>query len=310
MRFELRLKDRFEALILIVVGGFVRLFPISIVHRFASFLGFMAYHLFPFRKEVAFANLRICLPEKTGEEIEQIIKGSYINFATVLLEFLYFPKFNQRRLKNLVEISEGALKMMNKALEKGRGLILMSGHFSNWELNALAVGNALAKKPMVIVHPFHNRFVDKIVNRYRSLLGNVTVPMDASVRAALSTLRGNGVLALLADQSASRESAVSNFFGLEVPTYQGPATFALRTGAVLQMGFLVRESDGRYKFELHEIDYSDLKGTDEEKAVALTQRHVTLLEDYIRRYPDLWLWFHRRFKHLRSFQETFSAIRH
>jgi len=305
---ELRLRDRLQAWILISAGKIVRLFPIFIVQLFGKFLGILAYHFFPYRKDVALANLKMCMPEKATVEIEKIIKGSYVNFATVLLEFLYFPKLNQSRLERLVEIPEDALKMMEGALKKGKGLILLSGHFSNWELNALAVGNVLTRKPMVIVHPFHNRFVDKIVNHYRSLLGNVTIPMEASVRGALITLRDNGVLALLADQSASRESPASIFFGMEVPTYQGPATFALKTGAALQMGFLVRKSDGKYKFELHEIDYSDLMGTNEENVVTLTQRHVTLLEDYIRRYPHLWLWFHRRFKHLKSFQETLSGI--
>lgn len=308
MDFKIRLRDRFEAFILILAGRFVRLFPIATVHLFAKILGSVAYRFFPLRKEVAMANLKLCMPEKERGEIEQIIKESYVNIATVLLEFLYFPKFDGARLNEMVEIPEDAMIMMKSAFEKGNGLILMSGHFSNWELNALAVGNALNKKPIVIVHPFHNRFVDKIVNHYRSLLGNVTVPMDTAVRVALSTLRENGVLALLADQSASRESPVSVFFGMEVPTYQGPATFALKTGAALQMGFLIRKSDGNYRLELHEIDYSDLKGSNQENVIALTQRHVTLLEDYIRRYPHLWLWFHRRFKHLKAFQEALLGM--
>lgn len=226
-----------------------------------------------------------------------------MNIAKVLFEFLSFPKFTKETLKDVVEFPNESRQLLESALERGRGLILLSGHFSNWELVALAVGAFSPKKLSIIVHPFHNTAVDNLANKYRGLLGNSTVPMDNAVRASLSTLRENGIVALLADQSAAKEVAPAKFFGIEAPTYQGPALFALRTRASVQVGFAARKDDGTYRLDLHELEYGDLKDTSDECVVELTQRHVSALEEFIRKNPGDWLWFHKRFKHLEVFQE-------
>ncbi|MGO9480887.1 MAG: lysophospholipid acyltransferase family protein, partial [Candidatus Kryptoniota bacterium] len=143
----------------------------------------------------------------------------------------------------------------------------------------------------------------------RALLGNSTVPMANSIRASLSSLRANGIVALLVDQSAAKESATARFFGIDVPTFQGPSSFALRTRSAVQIGFLIRKDDGTYRLDLHEIDYADLKDDSEENIIELTQRHVSALEEYIRKYPANWLWFHKRFKHVSSFQDMLQKTK-
>lgn len=275
----------------------------------AAALGRFAYRHLRIRRSVALANLKLCFPEEGGDELEKILECAYVNIATVLFEFLCFPKFTKDNLKSIVEFSEHSRRMIETALEKGRGLIMMSGHFSNWELIALAIGASFPGKIQIIVHPFHNKPVDRIADRYRCHLGNSTVPMSNSIRAALTHLKSNGIVALLADQSAAKESATSKFFGMDVPTFQGPASFALRTRADMQAGFLIRRGDGTYVVDLRGINYEDLKEETEENVRELTQRHVTLLEDFIRRYPSDWLWFHKRFKHLPEFQKMMEGAK-
>ena len=94
-----------------------------------------------------------------------------------------------------------------------------------------------------------------------------------------------------------------------MPTFQGPSSFALRTHALVLAGFLIRREDGTYKVDLREIDSSDLKDDSEENVRELTQRHVNVLEDFIRKYPSDWLWFHRRFKHVPEFQKLLEGVR-
>ncbi len=275
----------------------------------ARAVGGFVYRRVRIRREVAFTNLRMCFPEKSDADLEKVLEGAYVNIATVLFEFLCFPKFNIENLKDLVDFSEQSRSMVENGLRRGKGLVMMSGHFSNWELIALTIGAHFPGKMQVIVHPFHNRAVDRIAEKYRRHLGNSTVPMAASVRAALTHLRSNGIVALLADQSAARESDPASFFGIDVPTFQGPASFALRTRAGMLSGFLIRKPDGKYLVDLREINFDDLKEDSAENVRKLTQRHVDMLENFIREHPSDWLWFHKRFKHVPEFQRMMEGER-
>ena len=305
----MRFGDYLQSGLLRFIGFFLRRFSLKRVQGMAAFLGRFFYRYLPIRKDVALANLKLCFPEKGKDEIEMILEKTYVNVAIVFFEFLYFPNFTKENLIELVEFPDEARRLIDSALERGHGLLLMSGHFSNWELEAFAIGALSSKQFLIIVHPFHNKAVDKLANEYRELLGNSTVPMANSIRPSISTLMGNGIIALLADQSAAKESTPAKFFGIEVPTFQGPASFALRTRSAVQFGFVVRKADGAYRFKLHEIDYSDLKNGSEEEVAELTQRHVTALEECIREYPEYWLWFHKRFKHVPAFQEKLREIK-
>ncbi|HEY9166982.1 MAG TPA: lysophospholipid acyltransferase family protein [Candidatus Kryptonia bacterium] len=305
----MKITDNLQAYLLRSIGFCLRRFSIKRVQRMAEFLGRFFYRYLPVRKDVALANLKLCFPEKSQDELEYIIARCYINVATVFFEFLYFPRFTEKSLGELVEFRDESRELIESALAKGKGLVMISGHFCNWELIAFSVGRFYPKRFLVIVHPLSNRAADVLTDKYRRLLGNSTVPMGNSIRAALTELHSNGIVALLADQSAAKESAPAKFCGIEVPTFQGPASFALKTGAAVHVGFLIRKEDGRYSVELKEIDCSDLKDDSEESVKELTQRHVTVLEEYVRRYPEWWLWFHRRFKHVPAYQELFAKMK-
>lgn len=305
----MKISDHLQSGILRTAGFFIRRFPIRRVQKMAASVGRFAYRRLRIRRDVALANLKLCFPEKGDAEIENILEGAYVNIATVLFEFLYFPKLTRKNLHEVVDFPEDMRRMVESALEKRRGVLMMSGHFSNWELIALTVGASFPGRMQIIVHPFHNEAVDRLAESYRRHLGNSTVPMASSVRASLSHLRSNGILALLADQSAAKESAPATFFGIDVPTFQGPSSFALRTRSGMLAGFLIRKDDGRYQVKLHDIDFDDLEDDSEENVRELTQRHVAMLEEYIRKYPSNWLWFHKKFKHVSEFHDMMETIR-
>ena len=176
-------------------------------------------------------------------------------------------------------------------------MVMLSGHFGNWELIAFAVAHQSGLPFTIIVQTQSNRAVDRVINRHRCLLGNRVVPMGISVRETIRTLRSGGIVAIAPDQSGPEEGVFVDFFGRNVATHQGPAAFSLRTGAPMQMGFIIRVDDGRYKVVLEEISTEPLTGDSDENILELTRRHTALLERYIRLYPDHWLWMHRRWKH-------------
>ncbi|MGA2625286.1 MAG: lysophospholipid acyltransferase family protein [Bacteroidota bacterium] len=289
------MKHYFEFAIFQVFRWCVLLLPLKSAQRLGGYLGSLAFHLYTPRKNIALENLRHAFPDKTEEELRKIAQGAFRNYGIALVELLWFPNLDDKALRRLVEIEN--LELMKAAYARGKGLIMLSGHFGNWELIALAMGY-LSKLPItIIVQTQANKLVDDVINRNRCLLGNRVVPMGMSVREIIRTLDEGGVVAIAPDQSGAMEGAFVNFFGRSVATHKGPAVFALRSGAPVQMGFITRKPGGRYTVVLEEIPTGDLTDNTEESVVELTRRHTALLEKYVRMHPDHWLWMHRRWKH-------------
>jgi KDO2-lipid IV(A) lauroyltransferase len=198
--------------------------------------------------------------------------------------------------KTLVKFERSAV--ISEKLKEGKGLVIISAHFGNWELLAYG-GSRIAEVPFnVIVKEQTNKFIDKEINCIRKSAGNKMVDMNMGIRDILWLLRNNRVVALLSDQSAPKESTVrTNFFIKDVPAFEGAARFALKTGAEVLFGASVRNRDGSYNVAVREIDMSKYKDYSEENIRKLTQEHVNILVEFINLYPDHWLWFHKKFKH-------------
>jgi KDO2-lipid IV(A) lauroyltransferase len=281
-----------------LLNRFLLILPLRIVQRFGSMLGIIAYHMLAKRRSIALDNLRHAFPEKTEAERRSIAKGSFRNFGISMTELLWFPNLNDEILHKIV--SSENIHLVNEATEKGKGLIVLSGHFGNWELIASGIARLSGLPFTIIVQRQSNKLVDEKINQNRCLYGNRVVPMGISVREILNTLQKGGVIAIAPDQSAPKEGTYVNFFGRMAATHQGPAVFALRCRSPILMGFLVRQKDNSYNCLIEEIYYSDITGKDEAAVEQLTQRHTYCLEKYIRQYPDHWLWMHRRWKNVRE----------
>lgn len=271
--------------------------PLKSVQVLGKALGQVAYNLLTKRRAITLDNLKNAFPEKSDTELKTITKGVFQNLAISICEFLWFPNLTDERLRKLVKYND--LDIMTDRHKLGRGMIMLAGHFANWELIAFATAHAIKIPLNIIVKTQTNKKVDRVINRHRTKSGNRVVTMEQSVREILSTLNNGGIVAMIADQSAPKESVFVEFFGRAVATFQGPAIFALRTGAPLQMGVLIRQPDFTYEAIIEEIDYSDLKEYNEQNVIELTQRHTALLEKYIRKYPELWMWTHRRWKNIK-----------
>ena len=278
-----------------VLRSCILLLPLTVAQRVGRLLGTIAYDVIGSRRRVAIDNLRHAFPAASLGELTAIAKGAFRNYGITMMEFLWFPRLTDDRIARLVRVQNPEL--LKDGFARGKGMVMLSGHFGNWELIAFAVAY-LCKIPFtIIVQTQSNPLVDKVINTHRCLRGNKVIPMGMSVREIIKTLNSGGVVAIAPDQSGPIEGAFVDFFGRSVATHQGPAVFALRSGAPLQMGFIIRRNDGSYDVQLEEIPTADLTGHSEEAVRTLTQRHTALLERYIRTYPDHWLWMHRRWKH-------------
>ena len=273
----------------------MRLLPWRGVYRFGSMLGTFAYYCIPIRRSLTLSNLRSAFPEKSPGEIRAIAVGAYRNLVISLLEVFWFSRLTPERVREAVSMPDSSL--MEAHLKQGKGLILLGGHFGNWELNAIAVGLLTGHPLTIIVHRQRNGYVDAFMNKNRTMFGNRVVEMARAPREIIASLRDNRVVAMLADQSGPQEGLFVNYFGRPAATHRGPALFSVRTGAPIIMAFILRQPAGNYLVEFKEMKTDDVTGTEDERIEQITVRHVDLLQEYVTHYPDHWLWMHKRWKH-------------
>lgn len=289
------MRHRAEYVLFKLIEWLVLALPLKFVQRLGSLLGLVGFYVVTKRRSIALDNLRHAFPDKSHQELRQIAKGSFQNYGITLLEFLWFPRLTHARLERLLTLNN--LTLLKAEHAHGRGMVMLSGHFGNWELIALGVAHLAGLPFAIIVQTQSNQHFDREINKLRCRLGNKTIPMGISVREIIKTLQQGGIVAMAPDQSGPMEGVFVEFFGRKVATHQGPAAFALKCDCPMQIGFLQRRSDGTYEMTLEEVPIADLQGASEENIIELTRRHTAILEQYIRRRPDHWLWMHRRWKH-------------
>jgi KDO2-lipid IV(A) lauroyltransferase len=185
---------------------------------------------------------------------------------------------------------------MAEKFKQNKGILFVSAHFGNWEIMANGGALIFGKPLSVIVKEQTNKRLDKRINALRESSGNSMIEMKKAPREVLKALSENRIVAMLGDQSAPAESVKVNFFGKEITAFEGPAAFAVKTGAPVFWGVPVRDENYNYSLTAVEIDTAKYKDYSAENIRAITQKTISLLEEYIRRYPAHWLWFHRRFK--------------
>jgi KDO2-lipid IV(A) lauroyltransferase len=179
---------------------------------------------------------------------------------------------------------------------EGKPTIFLSAHYGNWEYLAMTAGLMLEAPVSIVVHPQHNAAADHLLNTYRTKFGNALIPMGEAARPLVKALSTGGTVAFLVDQHGVPEKDPwIEFFGKATPTYEAPAALALRFNAPIFYAFAERMADGRYVAPIRELPMHDLSN-DRDGVRELTRRHVAVLEEQLRRRPELWSWQHRRWR--------------
>ncbi|MCR4416981.1 MAG: lysophospholipid acyltransferase family protein [Ignavibacteria bacterium] len=288
------MKNKIEYFLLRLLSFVISRLSLNSSRRLAKLLAFIFYYFIPIRKDLVFKNLKIAFPDLNENETKRIAKKTYQNLFIVLIEILYLPFLEKVEIENLINIKNPEL--IHKALSLNKGLIFVSAHFGNWEILALSAALRLKTQFSIVTKPLRNPFVDNFINSWRTKFGNKVVPLGLSVKNIFKELLEKKIIALLADQRASQNSLELNFFNKLTHVYEGPAVLSIKTGAPLIFAVAIRQSDFTYTVELHEIEPPDQEN-DQEKIKTMSEKYISLLEDYIRMYPEQWLWFHNRWRH-------------
>jgi len=216
-----------------------------------------------------------------------------------MFEFFYFPKLNKSLTESFIRFPD--LNVVTKSRQSKEGLLFLSGHYSNWELTAFSYPEISGEKLNIIAKKQASKRLNEKINNYRELSGNEIIPVGFSLKKIFEKLRNNEAVCFLTDQSAHPDYSVYiNFFGKKVPSFSGPAKIALKMRPVLIFGYPTRNKDYSYDISFHKINYEDLYEYSEENIKLLTQRISDCMEKVVRENPGQWLWFHKRFKHIRS----------
>src|SRR5262245_51461558 len=243
----------------------------------------------PRLRRVGMRNLEIALPDLSRQDRVHIINGVFRSIARMLAIFARFPRLSRDNIHQWIRY-EG-YEHFERARARGKGVLFATAHLGNWELSAFA--HSLMSVPMhVVVRPLDNPRIDALVERRRALSGNHLVRKKDFARSILQALRNNEAVGVLIDQNAGLDNGVFiDFFGVPACAVDGFAKLAAHSGAAVIPGFAIWSEEER-KYILRFYPPLPLTGD----AALDTQILHAQLECVIRKYPDQWLWIHRRWK--------------
>ena len=269
--------------------------PRYLARRMGAAIGLFAYIFMPRLRCIGHRNLQLAFPEISLVERKRILRGMYRCLGWQLAEFCQMPTYSFDQANSFIRY-EG-LEHYLAAQQRGRGVLVLTGHLGAWELSSFY--HSLAGHPMsMVIRRLDNPYVDALVNRIRCQYGNRVLHKDDFARGLIASMRAGETVGILMDTNMTPPQGIFvDFFGHAACTGSGLARIALRTDSAVVPGFLLWHSDEQ-KYVLHFLPALDLinTGDTEADAQANTQRFTKVLEATIRRYPEQWLWVHRRWK--------------
>jgi KDO2-lipid IV(A) lauroyltransferase len=275
------------------VAAVVRAVPRPFSLLIGRTLGFAFYLIDRPHRRLTMDNLVAAFPTRPEHEHRAIARAVFTHFGSLLTELLRFSGLSREQMLTSVEF-EGE-ERVHQALAQGKGALFITGHFGYWELHAMA--HALRLPPIgVVVRALDNPKLNRWLEDVRTSTGNMVIHRRGGLRRILRALADNKGVAILIDQHiGSSDAVVVDFFDRPAATTSAVAALALRTGAPVIPVFAVPTGNGRYRM-IYEHPVEPPGANSRDAVREFTQRCTDVLEMYVRRYPHLWLWMHRRWR--------------
>lgn len=289
-----KLSHRFEYFAARVLATVAVLLPPRLSDWLGSTLGRLAYRLMASRRRVAIDNLTQALGDELSEErIEEIASDVFVNIGRTLFELPRLERISRQQLIEMVHCDDP--ESVIGAFNEAKGSILVSSHFGNWEMLGGWIG-AMGLSIDFLVGVQHNTLVDNMLVNFRKGMGVGVLRVDTGVRGVFKALKQERIVGTVADQHDPANSIILDFFGRKASQVKGLAAIAAKTGRpVIPM---VMRRTGRDRHEIiagspiYPVPGVELETETERITIAYTE----FFEQCIRRYPDQWLWTHRRWK--------------
>ena len=276
----------------------ISLLPFPLLYLLSDGVFLLLFHVIGYRRDVVRTNLRNSFPEKSAAELDRIERDFYRWFCDLTLETLKTLTISPKAVLRHVHV-EGE-QVLRKYHEQGRSIVLVMGHWGNWELAGARFSQLGLHHLNVIYHPLHSRKFNALIIHMRTRLGNGLYPMAETMKCMLRDREKLTCTAFIADQTPPPERAYwTTFLHQDTPVFWGTEKIAAKLGYPIVYVGIDRPRRGHYLMRFEELvpNPADLPDG------AISEAHTRRLEQDIRRRPEIWLWTHRRWKHRRPTSE-------
>jgi len=289
-----RLRYRLEYALAWVLIKFVGALPRPLARAAGISIAWLVYLLHRKLRRVGMRNLELAFPEKSRRERKKILRGVFTSLGRQVAEVCLFPKYMRENVSKTV-VYEG-FENFERALARGKGVLFLTGHLGAWELSAFA--HSLYGYPLgIVMRPLDNPYLDHLTRQYRTMHGNKAVDKDFARGLIAAMRKGETVGVLMDTNMIASQGVFVDFFGIPACTASGVARIALKTDAAVVPGFTIWDPVlQKYRLRFDPPVELLRTGNTEKDVVQNTAKFTKVIEDYIRKYPEQWLWVHRRWK--------------
>lgn len=281
-----------------------RILPISVVRRFANFVGRQFYNKATKSRSWALSNLKLVYADSlTSKEQEEIAQSSFIEIVKGFLDYMAFSNVtNKEKYFNLIKV-EGE-EHLKKAYERGKGVICLIPHMSSWEFAAVTPP-MLGYETSAASQSMKSSFLEGLMLKFRMKRGLKNITREGSYQKLIDVLNKGECLILMTDQDTRVKGIFVNFLGHEAYTPLGASRLLAETEAALVPMAMVRKEDNKYRFIIFPEIITQKTDNKEDDLRTNTQNQNKFYSDIIKSYPNQWVWMHRRWK---TTPESLAAV--
>ena len=269
------------------------LLPLSFLYIVAHALRIVLFNLFKYRKGIIYQNLENSFPEKNTKELNCIAESFYRHFSDLIVESIKAFTISEEELSRRMRIINPEL--LDDFYKKKQSLILVTGHYGNWEWAAITLNRHSRHRAMGIYRPLKNNFFNEALRRTRERLGTALVSEKRVPYFFEQKKEELYTYSFIGDQTPSNPRAAhwATFLNQPTPIFMGADKYARKYNYPVLYGHINKVKRGFYEIEYFVISENPAA----EKPFAITEKHTEMLEQKIKEKPEHWLWSHRRWKH-------------
>ena len=268
--------------------------PSFLFYGLSDLVFFLLYYVIGYRKKIVLQNLRNSFPEKSNEEIQRIMKKFYSYLCDLFMETFKTLTMTEAFSKEHCAFDEKAKQLFDDYAAKNKSVIIVMGHFGNWEWAGNSFTLQCRQQLFVIYHPLANKYWNAHIIRMRNRFGTKLIAMQDTFREMIRNRNQLTATAFIADQTPSPENALwTTFLNQPTPVFRGTELIARKLNYPVVYSSVRRTSRGRYKIFAETLFEEPAKTQEGE----ITEAHTKKLEMEIQAQPEIWLWSHRRWKH-------------
>jgi len=288
------LQNLIEYIFFILFSFLVRVAGLNFSRKGSVILALVFFYLIPIRKKTVIENLSLSFPDFSRQKINKIAFICYRSFAITLIEILAIPWLSKNEMEKMIQCENA--HFIKEKHDEGKGVILLSAHFGNWEYIALSVSLQIGIPFYVVIKPQRNPYVTRWLEEVRTKWINKVIQSGISIRQVYKEILNKNIVAMVADQRGPSDGLKLDFMGRQALFFTGPAVLAVKTGAPVLYGIPVRQKDYSYRAKIVEISKENLPEDEKGKVTEITIRLKEHLEGFIREFPEQWFWMHKRWK--------------